>query len=142
MLDENEQVQFKLRCRKFVEMVRREAELNMTGGDRRSNGQQDMEIDDMDVEDGDGAENHGRANEALLYGQTLAAEYRDDTRDDVRKSLADIFSLMAYTNPLKEKEVRHLLDRNGRAAVAEELNSAILRTSILCLRSPCPPFLI
>jgi hypothetical protein len=33
---------------------------------------------------------------------------------------------MAYQDPLNAKEVSHLLDPNGRVAVAEELNSAIL----------------
>jgi len=128
VLEKNEQVRFKLRCRKFVEMVRREAELNLMGGDRRNNGHhQDMEIDDMDMEGG--GENQDLADEALTYGQNLAAEYSDDRREEVIKALQDIFSLMAYTNPLKEKEVEHLLDRKGRAAVAEELNSAILRAS-------------
>ena len=127
VLPNNENVHFKLLCRKFIEMVRREAESNMAGGSRRSKGHpQDMEIDDMDVEDGP-VKNLEMASEALIFGQKLAAEYSNDPSEEVRRALHDIFSLMAYANPLKEKDVAHLLDRKGRAVVAEELNSAILR---------------
>lgn len=62
----------------------------------------------------------------LEYGQTLQTEYASDPRKEITGALADIWSLLAYPNPLKEPQVSHLLDRKGRAAVAEELNSAIL----------------
>ncbi len=130
VIKENEPVHFRLRCRKFIEMIRREAELKMTGTDRRGHGpQQAMEIDDMEMEDGMDSSHESRSlvEEAITYGQNLYAEYSDDPRNEVRKALDDIFSLIAYENPLKEKEVAHLLDRKGRVAVAEELNSAILR---------------
>jgi Ran-binding protein 9/10 len=128
---ENEPVRFRLRCRKFIELIRREAETNMMGHDaQRANGHQTgMEIDDMDIEDG--ANGHSASgdfsNDALAFGQQLAAEYATDGSSEVRKALQDIFALMAYANPLREKEVAHLLDKKGRLAVAEELNSAILR---------------
>lgn len=137
VLEKNEQVYFRLRCRKFIEMIRREAEMNLVGGDKRShNGHlhppepEDVEMDD-DVEDFDGQQDQGGSRDltqvALLYGQDLQAEYAGDERSEVRQALEDIFSLIAYQNPLKESKVAHLLDRKGRVAVAEELNSAILR---------------
>ncbi len=130
VLKENEHIFFRLRCRKFIEMVRHEAELNLTGGDKRSNIHLlDMEIDDMDMEDsmdGTDGERQDLAHEALAYGQALYAEYANDPRNEIRDVLQDVFSLMAYAIPLKEKEVAHLLDRKERVAVAEELNSAIL----------------
>lgn len=64
--------------------------------------------------------------EMLEYGQTLQAEYAEDSRKEVGKALDEIWSLIAYRNPLKEPQVSHLLDRKGRVTVAEELNSAIL----------------
>ena len=67
---------------------------------------------------------------ALNYGQELRAEFAPSASEaDVKrgKELDDIFVLMAYDNPLKEEKVKGLLDRKGRVAVAEELNSAILR---------------
>lgn len=123
-------------------MIRREAETNLVGGDKRShvvgnNGHnrpppgEDMELDE-DMEDFD---NHADTapsdltQVALLYGQSLQAEYAGDDRREVRTALEEIFSLMAYQNPLKESKVAHLLDRKGRVTVAEELNSAILRMS-------------
>lgn len=121
-------------------MIRREAEMNLIE-EKRSNGHthtEDMELDEaatweqMDTEDsGDGQVNADDLTlETLAYGQSLRAEFADDPRREVSKALNEIFALMAYQNPLKEKEVAHLLDRKGRVTVAEELNSAILRKSI------------
>lgn len=69
--------------------------------------------------------------EALEYGQELRAEFADNGGADpeMSRQLDEIFALIAYQNPLKEEGVKHLLDRSGRVAVAEELNSAILRES-------------
>lgn len=144
VLEENEQVHFRLRCRKFIEMIRREAETNLVGaggpkgnhanvnisgnnGHTQPPAVEDMELDE-DMEDLDGAAGQrDLTQDALLYGQTLQAEYRGDERREVHSALNEIFGLMAYPNPLKEPKVAHLLDRKGRVAVAEELNSAILR---------------
>ena len=146
VLEENEQVHFRLRCRKFIEMIRREAETNLVGaggpkgnhstphisgnnGHAQPRAVEDMELDE-DLEDLDGAQ-RDLTQDALLYGQTLQAEYLGDERREVHTALNEIFGLMAYPNPLKEAKVAHLLDRKGRVAVAEELNSAILRESCL-----------
>lgn len=118
-------------------MIRREAEMNLIE-EKRSNGHahtEDMELDEtatweqMDTEDsGDAQVNADDLSlEALAYGQSLRAEFANDPRREVTKALNEIFSLMAYQNPLKEKDVAYLLDRKGRVTVAEELNSAILR---------------
>ena len=63
-------------------------------------------------------------NEAMLYGQELQREYRDED-GEYAKTLQDIFSLVAYNDP-KDSVHGHLLDSSGRVTVAEELNSAIL----------------
>lgn len=139
VLQDNEQVYFKLRCRKFIEMVRKAALLKMANDPPRSNGHtapQDMDIDingedsyTLD-EDAGGQQVDNELmqleNDMLQYGQTLQAEYATDPRKDVSKALDEIWSLVAYSNPLKEPHVSHLLDRKGQAAVAEEVNSAIL----------------
>jgi len=70
--------------------------------------------------------------DTLIYGQNLQAEFRDDPRREIGIALRDAFALLAYQDPLGEKEVAHHLDINGRIAVAEELNSAILRKSESC----------
>jgi hypothetical protein len=98
---------------------------------------QDMEIeshqnnsnwDRMDTEEG--SDNQMDYNQLLQdtlnYGAGLQAEFKDDPRREVGKALEDAFALMAYQDPLSHKEVAHLLDPNGRVAVAEELNAAIL----------------
>ena len=63
-------------------------------------------------------------NEAMLYGQELQRDYRDEDGDYAR-TLQEIFSLVAYNDP-KGSVHGHLLDPIGRTIVAEELNSAIL----------------
>lgn len=154
VLEEHEQVYFRLRCRKFIEMIRREAEMNLVGGGgpkgnhatanvSGNNGHsqppavEEMELDE-DMEDLDGTpDQRDLTQDALLYGQTLQAEYLGDERPEVHAALNEIFGLMAYPNPLKERKVAHLLDRKGRVAVAEELNSAILREP-----SPSPSLLL
>lgn len=83
----------------------------------------DEEMEDLDT----ASELPDLAQDALQYGQALQAEYAQDERKEVRSALKDIFGLMAYQNPLKESKVSYMLDRKGRVAVAEELNSAILR---------------
>lgn len=142
-----EHVDFKLRCRKFIEMVRTAAELRTSAEGKKSNGHASTTVYDQDTDmELNGAENGSPLDhtdmedtakkpvileqleiETLMYGQSLQAEYQDDPRREVTEALSSIYSLLAYSNPLKAKDVAHLLDRKGRVAVAEELNSAILR---------------
>ncbi|PBP21307.1 SPRY domain-containing protein [Diplocarpon rosae] len=152
VLKDNEHVSFRLKCRRFIEMIRQGAEMQSSphsSGNKKGNGHsgdwyddiinQDMDLDDhqsqlnknwdrMDTEEPseNRAEYQNLLQETLTYGQLLQAEYKDDPRREVGKALEDAFALMAYQDPLNAKEVAHLLDPNGRAAVAEELNSAIL----------------
>ncbi|KAK4144240.1 CTLH/CRA C-terminal to lish motif domain-containing protein [Dichotomopilus funicola] len=154
VLRENERVYFRLRCRKFIEMIRKEAEHNMLLEEQRrrshTNGNSAIDSDDEEMleaeaangdddmdtamaEEGDDV--HGTnsppalsklSHEALVYGIELQAEFAGDTRRETTAALDEVASLLAYPNPLKVKEVAHLLDGSGRVAVAEELNSAIL----------------
>lgn len=140
MLEDNEHVYFRLRCRRFIELVRKAAQLNMLNETKSSNGHgsnaapQSMDIDlngsDTTAWEADGGENAAELAELersmLEYGQKLQEEYANDPRKEVSKALNEIWALVAYQNPLKEPQVSHLLDRRGRVAVAEELNSAIL----------------
>lgn len=151
VLKDNEHVYFRLRCRKFIEMVRQGAEMQSSTAipaARKSNGHNgdwyddiinhDMELDDqqqqgnnwdrMDTEEA--PENQMQyqqlLQETLAYGKDLQAEFKNDPRREVSKALEEAFALIAYSDPLNAKEVSHLLDPKGRVAVAEELNSAIL----------------
>ena len=168
VLGDNEQVYFRLRCRKFIEMIRKEAELNLllekrgvtqkhqppryhslglglnqrqdeddeemfdtSNGGHNLNTSQTTWGDDAAMEDTPADEDSvgvvsKLSQDALAYGQELRTEFAADPRREVSKHLDEIFALIAYPNPLKVKEVAHLLDRAGRGVVAEELNSAIL----------------
>lgn len=165
VLRNNESTYFKLKCRKFVEMIRRTADLadgpprkHTTNGSSSShddyNGvfDQDMELDEYGTttrngnshqsnpwEDGgamdtsDDIYTSGRkelnytdlTSETIQYGQQLRAEFDGDSRREVKKSLQDIFALIAYDDP-KKSPLAYLLDDSERAPVAEELNGAIL----------------
>ncbi|TLD05976.1 uncharacterized protein PgNI_08553 [Pyricularia grisea] len=141
VLAENENVYFRLRCRKFIEMVLKEATQTLEAEKRYSNGSsngvsdhQDMDMDDgaalgtedEDMDGEDGTDNASGVPKTVAYGQQLQAEFKDDPRREVKKTLEEIFALVAYKDPLQSKEMAHLLDKKGRVAVAEELNSAIL----------------
>lgn len=165
VLKDNEHVNFRLKCRRFVEMIRQGAELNnsaSTNGTKKSNGHsgdwyddiinQDMDIDEhqpqnnnwdkMDTEEtpGNQLETDRLLQETIAYGQDLQAEFKDDPRREVKQALEEAFALMAYQDPLNAKEVSHLLDPSGRVAVAEELNSAILREFSLISDFPYCPY--
>ena len=128
-------------------MVRRAAQLRAvrdSKDSKKSNGHapnagfQEMDLDVNGSEnpvwagimEQDGSESPGDLAELeikmLEYGQSLHAEYKDDPRKEVTKALMEIWSLVAYPNPLKEPQVSHFLDKKGRVSVAEELNSAVL----------------
>jgi hypothetical protein len=138
VLRDNEEVHFRLRCRKFIEMVLKAAQLKNASELGRNNGldtaSQEMDVDEgadwsatMDMDSGSNAARVQQLeHEMLNYGQSLDAEYQADTRKEVHQVLQEIWGLVAYENPLKEPKVSHLLDRRGRVAVAEEVNSAIL----------------
>ena len=86
----------------------------------------DIDSDAMDMEESDyGMKCQDLPHEAVQYGRELQADYPGDERREYKKTLDDIFSLVAYPDP-KSSVHGHLLDPSGRVPVAEELNSAIL----------------
>ncbi|PLB37704.1 putative Ran-binding protein (RanBP10) [Aspergillus candidus] len=148
VLHDHPHINFKLRCRKFLEMMRRCNELSSAASKRSkpSNGLSDssavfdeeMELDEqgqdtlgwdmdgMDTEEPESAVKFpGLLTEAVQYGQQLRMDYPTDERGGDKKMLDDIFSLVCYPDP-KRSVHGHYLDPAGRIAVAEELNSAIL----------------
>lgn len=150
VLQDKPQIYFRLRCRKFIEMIRRCSELHSGPSERRGstvNGhsgdmyedvfEHDMELDEHlnGLDDWDQMETEEAADnnikyqnllqETLEYGQELQLEFREDNRREVKKALEETFSLLAYEDP-KRSVVAHLLEPSGRVPVAEELNSAIL----------------
>ncbi|KAL4801927.1 hypothetical protein BDV18DRAFT_154567 [Aspergillus unguis] len=146
VLQQYPQIHFRLRCRKFLEMMRRSTELASTAKKgKATNGfsdnavfDEEMELDEQ-MQDRDGWEADGmdtedtetvtKANEllteAVQYGQQLRMDYPTDENGGDKKMLDDIFSLVCYPDP-KRSVHGHFLATAGRVAVAEELNSAIL----------------
>lgn len=154
VLEDNPQIHFKLRCRKFLEMMRRSNELTASKSnpkrrrpdspglgiaDEHAVFDQEMELDDG-TWDGDGMDTEEPAaaapfnevlTEAVQYGQQLCMDYPSDENGGDKKMLEAIFSLVAYPDPLNSVH-GHYLDPAGRVAVAEELNSAILGMCLRC----------
>lgn len=151
VLQQYPHIHFKLRCRKFLEMMRRCTELSSSAKKgKTTNGfsdsavfDEEMELDeqmqDRDRWDADGmdmeeTETATKSNEllteAVQYGQQLRMDYPNDENGGDKKLLDDIFSLVAYPDP-KRSVHGHYLDPAGRVAVAEELNSAILGMPVL-----------
>lgn len=148
VLEDHPHIHFKLRCRKFLEMMRRSNELSAATAaaskSRRSASpgipdehavfDQEMELDDGEAWDADGMDTEESETatqfnelltEAVEYGQQLRMDYPTDENGGDKKMLESIFSLVAYPDP-KRSVHGHYLDPAGRVAVAEELNSAIL----------------
>ncbi|KAL8722226.1 MAG: hypothetical protein Q9225_001271 [Loekoesia sp. 1 TL-2023] len=133
-------VYFRLRCQKFVEMIRQTAELvgespakpvKILNGHHEES---EMEVDDqkpeledwdkMETEEADTSVKYQELLEdTLRYGQVLKQEFQDDPNTE--STFKEIFSLFMYEDPRKSPQA-HLLDRASRVPVAEELNSAIL----------------
>lgn len=153
VLEDYPHIHFKLRCRKFIEMMRHCNELSLASNDstqkrRRSASSgipdehavfdQEMELDDGDTWDADGMDTENNAavdlfnqtlHEAVQYGQQLRTDYPSDANGGDKKMLEEVFSLVAYPDPTRSIN-GHYLDIEGRVAVAEELNSAILGKSL------------
>lgn len=160
VLVQSPETAFRLKCRKWIELIGAASDLSakQTASPIQSSKvdgsrsaivpgvfDQHMELDeDQNVfagGDGEQPSNSEVENsftydnllaEAMEYGQLLNREYRDETDNDYKKTLADIFSLVAYNDPRKSIH-GYLLNRDGRVKVAEELNSAILGTYRYCI---------
>ena len=93
-----------------------------------------MEIDDQheeNIENSDAGDvdkeqqYHESMQRVLEYGQELKSEFRDQRLLYYHNTLAELFSLFAYTDP-RTSPMNHLFGESGASAVAEELNSVIL----------------
>ncbi|KAF3921520.1 hypothetical protein AA313_de0200833 [Arthrobotrys entomopaga] len=159
----NEQINFRLRCRKFIEMMRQSAEMSnggrkkvpmsSTSGARSKpppfdthDNDNDVTMDsdeigedtksdwDMDANDsGDfsnGTTDLLSQNEMLEklmeYGRQLQEDFKN--KPELQDEMEEVFSLFAYSEPTTSP-MAHLLSVEGRAPVAEALNSAILGKS-------------
>jgi len=142
-LQENEDIYFKLRCRKFIEMIAKTTDSpprskqlqglqkkNPASSKHRErdglSGVDDEFVDRMDLEEPNLlVKQVDLVNDALQYGQELQSEFKDDSRRKVKQALKDTFALIAYPDA-RESSLAPLLEAEGRISVAEELNGAIL----------------
>jgi hypothetical protein len=139
VLQDNPHILFKLRCRKFLEMMCKCSDSSSAATTDANRGEEEMEVDDgysdgegMDTEDpaptttvDDTAKFHDLLTEAVQYGQQLRMDYPSDEYGSDKQYLEDIFSLVAYPDPRSSVHGHHL-DASGRIAVADDLNAAIL----------------
>lgn len=154
--ERNKDVYFRLRCRKFVELMKKYSELRLADknanaaeedeedGDEQADTQMELDSqlqqshttndDDVDMSTSTSSlppkpmKTNDYLTAAITYGQELQAEFGSDPRPSVKKELADIFAIMAYDNPV-ESVLVGVLDVKGRAAIAEGINGAILGKS-------------
>jgi hypothetical protein len=140
VLRDHETIYFHLRCRKFIEMIRHSASFRPGAAASSSNNSfardatsTEMELDDFPQDPQNSQEREAMhlqlLHEALEYGKGLEEEFKNDVRREVKKSLQEAYSLLAYEDPLGAPEVSHLLAISGREKLAEEVNSAILGES-------------
>lgn len=149
VLQANSKIYFRLRCTKFVEMIRKGAEILDDPSEKKSksvNGnsaaisdddfEPEMDLDDqsngvddwdkMETEEADnGLTYQDHISDTVRYGRELRYEFKDDRNKYVEDAFKDIFAMFAYRDPRKSP-TSYLLDQGGRVPVAEELNSAIL----------------
>lgn len=116
---------FKLRCRKFVELILDAADaLKRTQGEcadglpNRAPSAASAEVAQISL------------TNALAYGKQLEFDYKDDTRPEIATYLKRTFSVVAYEDPLNVAgEVGRIAGQESRNALAMEMNEAILGMS-------------
>lgn len=122
VLDSNPLINFRLRCRKFVELVRATIPSDDDHYHNNNNNQRA-------AADGPSTARppHAEALAAAIeYGQQLRRQYGADKTPEIAETLSAVFSLLAYEDPRVAPDVSHLLDHDELAPLAEDLNSAIL----------------
>jgi len=148
--EENRDVYFRLRCRKFIEMIRRSYEGSIAKSSNGHRGKQNnydsdvfdhqMELDDqlqretkpagdamdMDADDGRSAtaRNNDLLTEAIQYGMELQIEFSADVKE-MHRELNETFALIAYTDA-RDSALAGLMEGKGRVEIAEQVNGAIL----------------
>ena len=116
---------FKLRCRKFIELILDAADALKRTKEGRADGLPKRAPTTTPAE----AAQLSLAN-ALEYGQQLQLDYKDDTRPEIAAYLKRTFSVVAYEDPLNfAGEVGRIAGQESRNLLAMEMNEAILGMS-------------
>lgn len=115
---------FKLRCRKFIELILIAADALKRTREERADGPPQRTL----IASTETAQIP--LTNALTYGQQLELDYRDDTRPEIATYLKKTFSVVAYEDPLSVAgEVGKIAGQESRNALAMEMNEAILGMS-------------
>lgn len=125
VLEKDQELLFKLRCQKFLEMVRRASvspQLATSGTEIAGNGRAEA---DVAMSDAGAADDEHTLADAIDYGRTLQGQYPESTH---ASALREIFSVLAYDDP-HESPLAELLHDDGRTRLAELVNGAILTAS-------------
>lgn len=120
---------FKLRCRKFIELILIAADaLKRTRGERTDGPPQRTPVVSAETA-------QISLTNALVCGQQLELDYKDDTRPEIATYLKKTFSVVAYDDPLNVAgEVGKIAGQESRHTLAMEMNEAILGMSSGCVR--------
>jgi Ran-binding protein 9/10 len=114
---------FKLRCRKFIELILIAADaLKRTRVERTDGLPQRIPAASTETA-------QISLTNALVYGQQLELDYKDETRPEIATYLKKTFSVVAYEDPLNVVgEVGKIAGQESRNTLAMEMNEAILGT--------------
>lgn len=150
-LQQHEMLYFRIRCRKFIEMMRASTESQQSSfiDDKELGPELDiMDADDekdvtmKDVTKVSTLRSNGRTKRpdsaaslaaAIEYGRQLQTLYAN-AGSNYKNGLQNAFSLLAYPDP-QNSPIAHLLEPSLRAEIAEEINRAILVSSGKSARS-------
>ena len=113
---------FKLRCRKFIELILDAANALKRTQEERADGLPKRAPAATPAEAAQAS-----LTNALEYGQQLELDYKDDTRPEIAAYLKRTFSVVAYEDPLNVAgEVGRIAGQESRNVLAMEMNEAIL----------------
>jgi hypothetical protein len=139
---------FKMRCRKFVELLLEAAELRkrMKREEEADDDEMGMDVDDdavplaspvtprsklVSFSPGRGsskAQVEHALNQAIIYGQTLLNDYTSDKRPEVQSMFLRTVGIVAWPDPIAHGGVAaEVAGPEARVDLANELNQAILR---------------
>ncbi|KAL9132239.1 MAG: hypothetical protein Q9217_000043 [Psora testacea] len=152
VLSAHRDIDFRVRCRKYIEMMRLAADLLDTPpvseptNTQATNGHaEEMDLDEMPAQKSSEADAwdkidtsntisrdmrwHDLVSKAIAYGQELNHEFKDETdpqfRDQFKETMKELFGMLAYKDARKSPAARWL-EVGERVKVAEGLNAAIL----------------
>lgn len=147
VLQKHEILYFRIRCRKFIEMMRASAEeatvntaMAIDYHREALSNTSEKSNDITMIESAEAPERPTKKDRqslieaAMLYGQSLHALYGGSADPSFRLGLEEAFSLLPYADPMNSP-MAHLVSDAGRVQIAEDVNRAILTTSGKSARS-------